>query len=128
MIGTNVRTGAEETFPNIASVCDYGFKRSGVYKVLTGEMITHGGYRWRYADGLPHRELSDEWKQKLTKPRTRGIAVSRPVIGTKISDGTEIRFEYIAEAARALDCHASAISNCLSGRFPSCAGYRWRLA
>lgn len=126
IVGTHVDTGEEVRFPRVAAVRERGLARTGVIKCLRGEMNTHGGYRWRYADGLPHATLDDEWKSKLRKARTRGVVVSRPVIGTNTQTGEETTYPYIAEAARAVSCPPSYISLCLTGRLKTAGGCTWK--
>lgn len=126
IVGTHVDTGEEIRFPWVSAVRERGFMRESVIKCLAGQMHTHEGYRWRYADGLPHETLDDEWKAKLRKPRTQGTAVSRPVIGKDVSTGKETRYPYIAEAARVVGCPPSYISLCLIGRLKTAGGCSWR--
>jgi group I intron endonuclease len=126
VIGTNIETGEEVSFPRIAAVRERGLARTSVIKCLAGQMNTHGGYRWRYADGLPHGTLDDAWKAKLKKPRRQGATVSHPVVGKNIETGEETTYPYIAEAARAVSCRPCYISLCLGGKLKTAGGCTWR--
>lgn len=126
IVGTHVDTGEEIRFARVAAVRERGLARTGVIKCLAGQMNTHGGYRWRYADGQPHGTLDATWKAKLQKPRTRGEVVSKPIIGKNMETGEETTYPYIAAAARAVSCPPSYISLCLNGRLKSAGGCTWR--
>lgn len=126
VVGTPVATGEEIRFPRVADVRERGFVRTSVIKCLAGQMLTHGGYRWKYADGLPHATLDDAWKAKLQKPRKQGKVVSRPIVGKNVETGEETQYSYIAAAARAVSCKPCYISLCLGGRLKSAGGCVWR--
>lgn len=126
IVGTHVETGEEIRFPRVAAVRERGLHREGVAKCLSGVMLTHGGYRWRYADGLPHETLDDAWKAKLRKPRKNGKSVSRTIVGTHVVTGKVVRFSYLAEAARAVGVSGPSISQMLSGKSKSAGGYAWK--
>lgn len=128
IIGTHVDTGEEIRFPRVAAVRERGLARTGVIKCLAGQMNTHGGYRWRYADGLPHNTLDDAWKDKLKKSKRKGSAMSYPVVGKDMKTGEETTYPYIADAARAVSCPPCYISLCLGGRLKTAGGCTWRRA
>jgi group I intron endonuclease len=125
IVGTCLTTGRELVFEKVADVRGMQFSRESVYKCLSGQMQKHKNHTWRYVDGLPHKNLSDEWCKKLTKPRNKGSAKSFPVIGTCIKTGQTTEYPYIAEAARAVGCQPSYISLCLSGRLKQAGGFLW---
>jgi len=126
VVGTHVDTGEEIRFPRVAAVRESGFIRESVIKCLARQMHTHGGYRWRYADGLSHATLNDEWKSKLRKPRTRGEMSSRTITGTHLKTGEVVKFSYLAEAARAVGVSGPAINQMLAGKSKSAGGYAWK--
>lgn len=126
IVGTHVETGEEIHFPRVAAVKEQGFRRESVIKCLAGQMLTHGSYRWRYADGQPHATLDNAWKAKLRKPRNNGEVVSRTIVGTHVVTGEIVRFSYLAEAARAVGISGPAINQMLAGKSKSAGGYAWK--
>lgn len=127
VIGTSRSTGEELRFPYVSAVKKSGFTRTGVIKVLAGEMQTHKNYSWRYADGLPHKKMDAELKKKFVIG-ARKNGGSREVIGTDMTTGKEIRFPYVKAAAVALGITAPFIHHCLAGKMKQAAGYTWRFA
>lgn len=125
IVGTHVTSGEEIHFSRVAAVREQGFLRESVIKCLSGQMQTHKGYRWHYADGKPHETLDAAWKAKMQKPRSRGSTVSRPIRGTHIDTGEVLIFSYIAEAARQIGTAGPHISHCLAGRIAEVKGYKW---
>jgi hypothetical protein len=126
IVGTHVDTGEEIRFARVAAVRERGFMRESVIKCLAGQMNTHGGYRWRYADGLPHGTLDDAWKAKLRQPRKHGNSASRPIVGTHVVTGEVVRFSYLAEAARAVGVSGPALNRMIAGKSKSAGGYVWK--
>lgn len=125
VVGTNIDTGEETHFWRVSAVREKGLSREGVTKCLAGIMPTHGGCRWRYADGQPHAELDAAYKKKLSKARTRGPTFSRPIKAIHRLTGEVLTFLYIADAARHFGVTGSAISNCVAGRSKWVKGYSW---
>jgi hypothetical protein len=127
IVGVNIETDKEIHFPFVAAVQGGGFTRTGVIKCLSGAMQTHKGYLWRYADGQPHRVMSEEHRAKLrVGPRKHGG--SRAVIGKHVETGEETRFEYVKAAADVLGVKPAMIHHCLAGKSVRAFGYVWRFA
>lgn len=124
IVGTSISTGGEIRFPYVAKVKDGGFTRTGVIKCLKGEMQQHKGYRWRYADGLPHIKMSEDLRNRL-KIGARKNGGSRPVKGIHIDTGKTVRFPYVKAAADALEVTPAWIHHNLAGKMKHAAGYVW---
>lgn len=127
IVGTELATGQEIQWPYVASVEKDGFQRTGVIKCLKGEMNTHRGFTWRYADGLPHRNMSEEHRTKLTIG-ARKLGGSRAIIGTNQTTGEIVPFPYARAAAAALGIDPSYIHLALSGRLKEAGGFSWGYA
>lgn len=73
---------------------------------------TVGGFIFR----LSNDKLVDDIKVK------QGI----PIVAVSITDSNIVKkYNSVAEAAKALNCLPTAISNCLRGRSKTCKGYYW---
>lgn len=127
IVGKNLETGNVLRFPYVAKVTEAGFQRTGVIKCLAGQMETHRGHTWRYADELPHKTMSSEQREKLSIG-ARKLGGSRAVVGTNIYTGEIVRFPYARAASKALDFHPSYIHLCLAGNMRQAGGFVWTYA
>jgi group I intron endonuclease len=128
VIGTSCTTGEELRFAYVSSVeQNNAFKRTGVIKCLAGEMSTHRGYKWHYADGLPHKTMSAENRAKLSVG-ARKLGGSRTVIGTHKDTGEVVTFPYIRAASKTLNLKPSYIHLVLAGKMLQAGGYVWTYA
>lgn len=66
-------SGEEKAYSSISDVVLGGFSRTGVSKCLAGIMERSGGWRWRYTDGMPHRKMPEEVREKLIGVERRGL-------------------------------------------------------
>lgn len=107
IVGTCLATGETRKYPRTAAVVADGFQRPCVTRCLSGELSQHKGWVWAYDDGLPHRNLTTEQREKLVGRRARGG--SRRVEGTHVETGDVIVFDYVAQAAKALGVPPSRI-------------------
>lgn len=70
IIGTEIATGIETIFSSVTDAAKKtGFRRNAITQCLSGFMKTHpaGLWMWRYADGLPHKQMPAEQRQKLSE-------------------------------------------------------------
>ena len=121
VIGTSP-TGVEKSFPSVSATAADGFAPTSISKVLAGKLPHASHWKWRYADGLPHRTHSAEHTKALTDAGKK----SRPVVARNIDTGEERTFPYIAVAARELNLLAGTISGCLSGKHERSGRYTFR--
>jgi len=121
LIGTCIETGMETTYDYVGAVKHAGFSTSAVYLCLAGGMQTHKGFRWRYADGLPHRTSTKTEHLKGARIKHGG---SRAIVGVHRVTGEKVRFEYIRQAADALGVHPQNISAALKKGWAT-NGYVW---
>lgn len=82
VIGTSPE-GVDKGYISIAAVEQDGFQRTGVSKCLAGLMQRSGGWKWRYADGKPHRQMPEELRKGLEGVERRTLKKNRkgPVRG-----------------------------------------------
>lgn len=120
IVGTCIATGETRTYPFVAKVTADGFQRTNVTRCLSGELMQAGGWRWRYADGLPHRTMSEDKKQKLRGPDKN----SRAVMGVNEQTGETVELAYIAQAKQ-LGIDPAMIHHCLNGAVRTAGGFRW---
>ncbi len=118
-------TGKEIHFDHASAIHIAGFTLSQVYLCLAGTKTSYRGYRWSYADGLPHRAT-------LSPGRRSGAhkhGGSRPVVGVHKVTGDVIRFEYIKQAAVHFNIDPRLISlsitNKARGKLHSAAKHFW---
>lgn len=55
-----------------------------------------------------------------------GITQRKIVVQMDLNGNTIKEFESVSAAARELNCHYQAISQCASGKIKTCCGYRWK--
>ncbi len=127
IIGTNLVTGEELRFEYASEVSGKGFTRTGVYKCLSGEMHQHKGHTWRYEDGLPHVQMSEESKARLRGARA-ALGGSRPVYGIHLVTGARLDLDYVGQVRHVLGKPPALVHNCLAGYPKSAYGYTWHYA
>lgn len=125
VVSTCIATGEETLFARVVDTKAAGFHRGLVTQCLAGERAETRGHTWRYADGLPHKHMSEQQRERLLGFRTRGG--SRPVEGVDLDGVVQCCFPYIRAAAVALGVTSAAISHSLAGK-QKAGGLYWRYA
>ncbi len=121
VLGTHVKNGDVLRFEYISESKKHGFVPGNISRCLAGRTATHHDRVWTYADGQPHKRMTDEDRLSRTKPQKR----SRPVIGTHPTKPT-LHFNTMAEAARRVGVPAAMIHHSITRKVKApVGGYFW---